>query len=317
LTSLSLDDFVAFGQSAAGAQGQGNVTVSAVLCWSEYYNGKWQAAKTSDLENPTSLDTVFTDRYDRSGLRLGAFPEGDALRIYVKDTPTRFWRHGKSGNFEFCQTWPGSFLFYNTYSLPVRGEDDVVYLGLSTATPPLQSPTTLPTTLAPLSRRELAGADNRDFAVHYVDAAGADLIRDILRTQLPFQIVTPQHELTNAWDAPMFFADSRHAFHVTTTELPAWVRTFGGYGLPVSTGDVRATPIPELVLPTVPHPKPKVWSGTDGTLSDTGMVSREASLRLVSEDAYIRRALPDTTNVKFGGRVIGPSGALSELGIEQ
>jgi hypothetical protein len=303
LASLTTDDL----------PGQHGIDVSAVLCWSEYYNGKWQAAKTSDLENPTSLDTVFTDRYDRSGLRLGAFPEGDALRIYVKDTPTRFWRHGKSGNFEFCQIWPGSFLFYNTYSLPVRGEDDIVYLGLSTTTPPLQSPTTL----APLSRRELAGADNRDFAVHYVDAAGANLTRDILRTQLPFQIVTPQHELTNAWDAPMFFADSRHAFHVTTTELPAWVRTFGGYGLPVSTGDVRATPIPELVLPAVPHPKPKAWSGTDGMVSDTGMVSREASLRLVSEDAYIRRALPDTTNVKFGGRVIGPSGALSELGIEQ
>ena len=115
----------------------------------------------------------------------------------------------------------------------------------------------------------------------------------------------------------MFFADSRHAFYVTTTELPVWVHTFGGYGLPVSTGDVRATPIPELVLPTAPRPKPKVWSGTDGIPSDAGLVSRERSLRLVSEDAYIRRALPDTTNVKFGGRVIGPSGALSELGIEQ
>ena len=28
------------------------VTVQAVLCWSEYYNGKWQATKTSDVKAP-------------------------------------------------------------------------------------------------------------------------------------------------------------------------------------------------------------------------------------------------------------------------
>ena len=28
------------------------VTVQAVLCWSEYYNGKWQATKTSDIDLP-------------------------------------------------------------------------------------------------------------------------------------------------------------------------------------------------------------------------------------------------------------------------
>ena len=31
------------------------MTVQAVLCWSEYYNGKWQPAKTSDVNNPVPL----------------------------------------------------------------------------------------------------------------------------------------------------------------------------------------------------------------------------------------------------------------------
>jgi hypothetical protein len=306
LGSLTTDDL----------PGQEGIEVSAVLCWSEYYNGKWQAAKTSALDRPTMLDTVLTDRYDRGNLRLGAFRDGDALRVYIKDAPTRFWRRGRTGNFEFCEIWPGSFLFYNTHSLPVRGDDDVVFLGVSTTTLPPQSPITLPATVVPQARRELAGADDRDFALRYVNVAGADLTRDILRTQIPFEVATPRHELANIWDAPMFFADSRQAFYVTTTEQPVWVRTFGGYGLPVATGNVRATAIPGMVLPTGPRPKPKVWSITDGMVSDLDLVDREPSQRLVSEDAYIRRALPYTTNVKFGDRVIGPSGAISDLGTE-
>ena len=31
-------------------------TVQAVLCWSEYYNGKWQPTKTSDLNRPAHVD---------------------------------------------------------------------------------------------------------------------------------------------------------------------------------------------------------------------------------------------------------------------
>jgi hypothetical protein len=307
LGSLTTDDL----------PGQHGIEVRAMLCWSEYYNGKWQAAKTSDPDRPTMLDTVFSERYDRRALHLGVYPEGDGLRFYIKEGPTWFWRRGTSGNFELCQIWPGSFLFYNTHSLPVRGDDDVVYLGVSTSTLPSPTPITLPPSPVPPSRRELAGADNRDFALHYVDAAGADLTRDILRTQIPFEVVTPRHDLTDVWDAPLFFADSRHAFEVSTTEQPVWIRTFGGYGLPIATGDLRATAIPELVLPTAPPPKPKVWNDSDGMASDLGLIDRDPSQRLVSEDAYIRRALPDTSTVKFGGRLVGPWGALSEPGTEQ
>src|SRR5262249_14570938 len=56
----------------------------AVLCWSEYYNGKWQPAKTSDLARPTSLNP-FANAVDRSRLRLGVRVEADALRVYVSD----------------------------------------------------------------------------------------------------------------------------------------------------------------------------------------------------------------------------------------
>ena len=38
--------------------------MQAVLCWSEYYNGKWQPAKTSDVDRPTLLGDVRSRRDD-------------------------------------------------------------------------------------------------------------------------------------------------------------------------------------------------------------------------------------------------------------
>lgn len=303
LGSLTTDDL----------PGQSDIEVSAVLCWSEYRNGKWQPAKTSALDRPTMLDTIVVDRYDRSALRIGTATEGDALRVYIKDAPTRFWRRGTGGMFELCQIWPGSFLFYNTHSLPVRGDDDVVYLGVSTDHVGQQPGITLPANMIPPQRRELAGTGDSDFALRYVNTAGADLTRDILRTRLPFELVTPRQQLSDLWESPMFFADSRNAFHITTADRPVWVGGFGGYGLPVAVGGMTTAAIPALVTPAGPPPEPAVWAGADAAVADRDLVDRALSKRLISEDAYIRRALPTTSTVVFGDGVIGPTGSVPRL----
>lgn len=79
------------------------VTVQAVLCWSEYYNGKWQPPKTSDVNNPVSLDTSSPSVFDRSTLRLWSDePQDGQLRITIYGNVTR-----------------RAFLLYNTHSLPL------------------------------------------------------------------------------------------------------------------------------------------------------------------------------------------------------
>ena len=60
------------------------INVQAVLCWSEYYNGKWQPTKTSDVNRPARLgefDLAGSGAFDRSGLSLWAFEERDGLRV--------------------------------------------------------------------------------------------------------------------------------------------------------------------------------------------------------------------------------------------
>jgi hypothetical protein len=248
------------------------VTTQAVLCWSEYYNGKWQAAKTSDPDRPTALTVSLPHEFDRSTLHLGVMSEGDALRIYVRDTPLQFLISFP------LSLWPGSFLLYNTHSLPVRGED------------------TTPPSLGQVDRR-VPLTDNsyrNDFAFSYDDQAGRQLPRSILKPATqppPFTTVVPKQDLADPWNAPMFFADTRHVFLVTTREQPVWVRDFGGYGIVGGTaGNRDAVQIPPLVIQPPPTPRPTI-----------------------STDGFLHRGLPSTLPVKFGDRLIGRSASLSNV----
>ena len=87
------------------------VTVKAMLCWSEYYNGKWQPTRTSDIAHPLNLPETKLGDFDRSNLKLSVlfWPEGVqpkvALRIIVST---------ESGYY--------SFFLHNAYSMPEQRE---------------------------------------------------------------------------------------------------------------------------------------------------------------------------------------------------
>ncbi|GHO71423.1 hypothetical protein KSC_103150 [Ktedonobacter sp. SOSP1-52] len=276
--------------------GSPEVTVQAVLYWSEYYNGKWQPAKTSDVARPTTLDTSLLGAFNRAALRLGVAVEGDALRVYIKDTPIQFYRRGQDGLQHLVEIWPGSFLFYNTHSLPIRGEDTVA---------------PVPPAPAPVRRRDLAGDYTQDFAFKYSDVTGTDFMREILQTPIPFEVITPRHALQDSWNAPLFFADSRHAFLVTTQEQSVWMRSYGGYGILDTPGVMQTAQIPPLVVQTTPLPKPRFWGDGAPIESDPGVIDPALMQRFVTEDAYIRQGLSTTRSVTYGDRQIGPSGEIA------
>lgn len=271
-----------------------SVKVQAVLCWSEYYNGKWQPAKTSDLHRPTTLDPSHSGEFSRAAYRLGVSVEDDALRIYVLDNPALNIDGSSSPG------WPGSFLFYNTHSLPVRGED---------TQPPDASPFFV--------RRDFSGDYKKDLAFEYQNLTGADFRPDILKASIPFELSTPRHELQDIWNAPFFFADSRHVFLVKTAEQPVWIRSYGGYGIFDNPGILQAAQIPPLVVQTAPPPKPKSWGDRGPIGPDLGLVDPAPMQRLVTEDAYIRQGLGTTRNIMYGDRQIGPSGAISTSSVER
>src|SRR6185295_1533196 len=124
-----------------GARNATKARMQAVLCWSEYYNGKWQPTKTSDINRPLELGEFAPDRFDRSKLRLKSFRQpddlADALGIHI------------SGQGD------GTFFLYNTHSLPLR---EIDAFELMTELPDL-----------PGAFRLLDTSDDRAFTIGYSD----------------------------------------------------------------------------------------------------------------------------------------------------
>ena len=84
--------------------------MQALLCWSEYYNGKWQPTKTSDVNQPTRSGRVsrhWTRKFRPLDLRLGTIEGsfGELRFISVLQLP-----------YDDPATGHGSFLLYNTHS---------------------------------------------------------------------------------------------------------------------------------------------------------------------------------------------------------
>lgn len=256
------------------------VRIQAMLCWSEYYNGSWQATRTSDSGRPTTLGTFGPTDFDRSALRLSAAIEGDALRI------------GISG-----QGW-SSFLLFNTHSLPMRREDlpPSLIVGFD-------------------DRRTLSVADGTLLATYQKASilgfvAPSPLHRPVLENPIGAWTVQPAHDLANAWDPPFFYSDSRHAFYVTTAERPITVKAWQGY--------VDSPPKPPTSVPYIPplvfQPKPSIPDRIGPIVSgqNNGIVNPAPVERFVAEDTYIRKGLGTIGTVQFGGVEFGPAGALTK-----
>ena len=96
------------------------MTVQAVLCWSEYYNGKWQPTKTSDVNQPLSLSefpVTGPGSFDRSILRLGIIEGASANSSFISvPTASVMMIQHRSEIFQTIHT----FIARSVYSTPIR-----------------------------------------------------------------------------------------------------------------------------------------------------------------------------------------------------
>ena len=124
-SSLSLDNLQSFAQAGVQAQLQNSITVNAVLCWSEFYNGKWQPTKTSDINRPTSLGTfpATGDQsfdVDRNLVRI--VPAQMATGAPFDIPPEALILAIRDPIHALDSVGGGGFVLFNTHSLPVRIE---------------------------------------------------------------------------------------------------------------------------------------------------------------------------------------------------
>lgn len=261
-----------------------SITVQAVLCWSEYYNGKWQATKTSDINRPTKLGT-FGAEFDRSKLRLSVLEEEDVLVVNI---------YGQGQD----QQPPDSFFFYNTHSLPLLNKNH-------------PSPSMLDIIF---SKCRYVCSDNHVFSIYYYSGSimtmAPPLKRTILQSTLYEEIIEPQHLLQDKWNAPFLYTDSQHVFYVTTEWNQVWIGDDKPWWRNIPFNPVPVATIPSLVLQPMPKIPPKpleemVPIGINPVFDPASMQ------RFITEDAYIHKGIATATVVKYGDSQIGITGAVT------
>ncbi|HLW16778.1 MAG TPA: neuraminidase-like domain-containing protein [Actinomycetota bacterium] len=275
------------------------VTVGAVLCWSERYNGKWQPTKTSNPDRPAmflSGDPAViqlyapgdegTGSFNRAALRLGVTGEGDGLRFFVSDSPEG---EGSTSN------WT-SFLFLNTHSLPDIQDDN-------------SAPEYSNVNLGDISNGRLLDTSTDKtlltISFEFFDQRGYDYgdppsTEDVLQSLSPSatRTVEPLQSLGD-WSIPFIYQDGRHVFYVRPTSAPI-----------------------EIVVPSLPPFGPVQIARLVGNLVQrntiNGVIHRQAGDPVpvgarLSDDANINHILTGSRNITFDGTKIGVAGGIRSV----
>jgi hypothetical protein len=264
------------------------VTVKAVLAWSEYYNGKWQPTRTSDVNRAIKIGDFAPSVFNRSQLRLSVYDKepGKARSPLVVEV-----QHPQLFVVEH-------FVVHNTHSLPEQSD----------AVPQPNDPVRYLTARGPVftaSYEQLRFQDD----LNTLPPLGRPILKN--RTGDVMAAVGPLHDhLKSPWDAPFLVGDSRHLFFVTTSRRLVWIPLDGGYVPPVLWQRAAAQlpplvqrdrPIGDRLVPTV--------DPTD-TQAEFGTINTGAMKQFVTEDIYIHKVLGTPGTVRIGKTEIGPAGGL-------
>jgi Neuraminidase-like domain/Salmonella virulence plasmid 28.1kDa A protein len=261
------------------------ITVQAVLCWSEYYNGKWQPTKTSDINYPTeigSFTVAGSDAFNRKKISLTIVEWAEGLTIVING---------------YSESW---FVLYNTHSLPIRKED---WPSMS-----------LGNVRLPLPSRRLSNNANVVIS-EYIQPDFHSLQRNIFKfpNGVDYHFTVPNHRMQETWTAPFFYEDSRHVFYVSTSDRPVTISEFKGLGfneyLPK-----RELYIPPLVLESPPKIRDRL--GPVAMDSRIAVVDSAPMKRFVTEDAYIKKGIATTGTVRFGDKDISATGIMRNQQIQ-
>lgn len=294
------------------AAGEPKTRVTVTLYWSEYYHGKWQPARTSDVNKPVTLELLSLDEFERGKLNLISAVGG---------ADKRMTELGNSGalyiNTEYEAWWwiRTSFKLFNTHSLPIRKEEEIP-----------------PAIIDPLKPGRYFSTNSNTLKVGYRDPAASvsDLV-EVLSTTAIYQVIEPGHyiqnmgyeggpffkfpvfrltrsQIQNTWEAPFFFQDRRHAFFVKSemSKVPAGeVLQFGRQWRPIPTFFEPRV----LVEPDFIRPPEKVILPSDPI--DPGVADPSLLESFLREDPYVYRALGTAGTIQFGDRLIGPGGSMA------
>jgi hypothetical protein len=303
-TKLAGMDLGDIGNCVGQAAGEQTLEqVSAVLCFSEYYNGKWQPAKTSATATPVDLGVVAAGAFQRSAVVLRPWTalHPSDTSLYVQVTSNEWFPSGQwsEPDIDRKDDWReiAGFVLHNTHSAPLRWIDvDRQQL------------------MGPTAARILC--DGRALKARYgTSKTGREGYTDvhfnglfpvqILSSPLPERTVTAQQNVADQWDMPFFVDDAQQTFFVTEHASPTWFKYHTGYGAPtyLTVPDGITSSIPPLVVPRPPVPGGPV-------LIPTGLADPGLAQDALQNTGTLRAALAAADALTFQGRQIGAAGSI-------
>jgi hypothetical protein len=328
LATMTVSDFNSSVSKSTAAATKGSVTARVALCWAEYYNGKWQPTKTSDVSLPTLIGC-----FDQAG--DGSFA---AVRNQLRIVPGQFTGTNPvlAGNTGPALSiphdalyltvtapagyapWNAGFILHNTNgAMRFDGIQIGAIInrggGIGLALVPLAQMLDLP----PQQRRFSPPLDvpytgtykPAHFTVALQNTAGGTVASaDLLQGSWLPRVTDSQPGLPGQWAAPFLYEDHRRLFYVTARQSAWWLPGTQVFGqLPVTRAPIAATSLPLLVLP----PRPAGTAAGETVAVDPAGASPSAMQRYLAQAPGLRAALPLPAPVIYQGRVIYPAGSLA------
>jgi len=329
LATLAISDLNSSVTASTTAATSGAFIAQVALCWAEYYNGKWQPTKTSDISLPTMIGP-----FDQAG--YGSF---DAVRNQLRIVPGQFTgtNPALAGHTGAGAGIPSDALFLaiaapsgyaprNAGFILHNTNGAVCFDDIELSIPIIEDGYEVGLTVLPLAgaldlppqRREFSPAlavpytgtyGPARFTAALQDASG-DTVNsaDLLQFSWLPRVTDSQPGLPGQWTAPFLYEDHRRVFYVTTTQS-AWrlpgIQVFGQ--LPVTRAPIAATSMPPLVLP----PRPTAAARGESVAVDAAGASPSAMQRYLAQTPGLKAALPLPAPVTYQGQVIYPTGSLA------
>ena len=261
-----------------GSAGKAKTHVTLTLYWSEYYNGKWQPPRTSDVKKPLVLDefpATGEDAFDRSKLTLSSSGgKGGALFIHV----------------DYLGSLHNYWLLFDAHSLPVRQSthDERVF------------------------EVHLVGRNFSSEAPFTINFSGifGEFSQQILGEASSYQVIDPAHSVTNIFETPFFFQDRRHVFFVCSESSWIWVPDFHDVFVSPPWLELPDPVIPPISIKAEYMPPVERAFPTDRIRPE--LVRPEPVGPYMRADPYIYRAIGTWGVVRFGDRLIGPGSSMPD-----
>ena len=314
--SLTGIQAAATGSATASAPQTSQVNIQVVLCYSEYYNGKWQPTRTSDLLNPPSLGTFAAPgaseglAFDRSNVQLGSH-----LNSAMYADPQR--NSSLQINVSTSSADSAQFILCNTHSVPYSGPAPMGFVIDSpscSATTSLQFPTSyygIPTSYDWALTLSYSGGSQSGYSGGS-QPGPFTILTDQIAPSNPLQ---PAQDLPDSWQAPFFFFDSQYAFYVEQAYVTTTTIKTDYYGVPFSVA--ASATLPPIVLRDRIPPSPIIPDpiGPGPYETNPGVIATNPAEQLVARSDNFSTVIATTGAFTYDNETIGALGDVAGSGL--